>query len=115
VDSIINVLVAGLVAVIDLATAPLPFLASSGALLVILAGAWIAFGVALVRAPGRIDQGWRRLRATPAPVQGIAWLAFLPVLAAAWAWRTGWPAAVRLTMVTCVAGWSLLVLMPSPA
>jgi hypothetical protein len=115
VDSIVTALTDGLAALAGAITAPIPFLASSGILLIVFAGLWIAFAAALVRDPARIDTAWRRVRALPLVVQGLAWLLFLPVLAGAWAWRTGWPVAARLAVVGGLAGWSLLVLLPGPA
>lgn len=118
-DTLISTLVGALVAVLDAIVVPLagaiPLLASSGLLLLVFAGLWLAFGAALVRDPGRLDAGWRRLRAMPLVVQGIAWLLLLPVVAGLWVWRTGWPRLARLTLIGGLAGWNLLVMLPRPA
>jgi uncharacterized membrane protein YvlD (DUF360 family) len=113
-ESLITALVNGIVVpVVTVLTAPIPFLASSGLLLAIFAALWLAFGIALVRDRARIDSSWHRLRSLPLPVQLIAWLLFLPVIAGLWIWRTSWPQAARLLVVAGLAGWNLLVLLPA--
>ncbi len=114
-DTIATTLTGGLAAAIGAVTAPIPFLASSGVLLLVFGALWVAFGAAVVRDPARIDAAWARVRALPLIVQGLAWLLFLPVLAGAWVWRTAWPVAARLVLVGGLAGWNLLVLLPRPA
>lgn len=115
-DSIITMLVDGmLVPLITAVTAPIPFLVSSGLLLLVFGALWLAFAVALLREPTRIDAAWRRIRALPLVVQALAWLLFLPVLAGVWAWRTSWPRVARLTVVGGLAGWNLLMFLPRPA
>jgi hypothetical protein len=115
VETLITTLVDGvLVPLIGAVTAPLPFLASSGILLVVFAGLWVAFAAALVREPARIDEAWRRIRSLPLVVQAIVWLLFLPVMAGVWIWRTGWPRIARLVLVGGIAGWNLLVFLPRP-
>ena len=93
-------------------TGVIPRLASSGALLVVFAGAWLAFGLALVANPGALDAVWRALGQLPLPIQAIAWLVFLPVLAGLWVWQTDWPIVVRLGVIAGLAGWNLLVFLP---
>ena len=115
-DAIITTLVDGiLVPLITAVTAPIPFLASSGILLLVFGALWIAFGVALVRRPARIDATWRHLRALPLVVQAIAWVLFLPVLAGIAIWHTGWPQLVRVVLVGGLAGWNVLMFLPRPA
>ncbi len=88
VDTFVATLVDGIVVpLIATITAPIPFLASSGVLLLAFAALWAAFAVVLVRDPARIEAAWRRLRALPLVAQAIAWLLLLPVLAGAWIWR----------------------------
>jgi hypothetical protein len=101
-----------LTTLIETLTAPIPLLASSGILLLVFAGLWLAFAVALVRRADRIDVTWRRIRSWPVVVQAIAWLLFLPVLAGIVVWRTGWPTVARLTVVGGIAAWNLLVFLP---
>jgi hypothetical protein len=114
-DTLITTLVDGvLVPLMDALVTPIPFLASSGLLLLAFAALWLAFGVAIARDPARLDAAWTRLRRLPLVVQALAWLALLPVLAALWIWRTGWPRVARLALVAGLAGWNLLVLMPRP-
>jgi hypothetical protein len=104
-----------LVPLIAAVTAPIPFLASSGILLLLFGALWVAFGFALVRDPARIEGTWRRLRSLPLVVQLVAWVLFLPVLAGIAIWRTGWPQAARLVLVGGLAGWNLLMFLPRPA
>jgi hypothetical protein len=104
-----------LVPLIDAITAPLPFLASSGILLLAFGAIWVAFAAALVREPARIDAAWLRVRSMPLVLQALAWLLFLPVLAGIYVWRTSWPRVARLTLVGSLAGWNLLVFLPRPA
>lgn len=115
-DSLMTTLVDdALVPLVELVTAPVPFLASSGILLVVFGGLWLALTVTILREPARVDAGWRRVRALPAVVQALAWLLFLPVLAGAWVWRTGWPRRARVTVVGALACWNLVMFLPRPA
>lgn len=115
-DTLITTLVDGvLVPLVTAVTAPIPFLAESGLLLAVFTALWVALGVALVREPARVDAAWRRVRAWPLVVQAVAWLLFLPVLAAVWVWRTSWPRVARLTLVGGLAGWNLVMFLPRPA
>jgi len=116
VDTIITTLVDGvLVPLINALTAPLPFLASSGILLLVFGAIWVAFAIALVREPARIETAWRRVRSMPLVLQALAWLLFLPVLAGVYVWRTHWPRIARLMLVGSLAGWNLLMFLPRPA
>jgi uncharacterized membrane protein YvlD (DUF360 family) len=113
VDTIITALVEGvLIPIVNAVTAPMPLLASSGILLLVFGAIWVAFAVALVRDPTRVDAAWRRVRAQPLVLQGFAWLLFLPVLAGVYVWRTGWPRVARLAIVGSLAGWNLLMFLP---
>lgn len=115
-DAFITTLIDGvLVPLIDAVVTPIPSLASSGLLLLVFAALWVAIGIAIVRDPARLDAAWARLRRLPLLVQVVAWVVLLPVLAALWTWRTGWPRVTRLALVAGLAGWNLLVLMPRPA
>jgi hypothetical protein len=111
-DKIIVALVDGIVVPV---TGTIPFLVSSGILLAVFAALWVAFGVALARSRSSLEVAWGRIRRLPLPVQGLAWLLFLPVLAGLWIWRTGWSPAARLVLIAGVAGWNLLVFVPRPA
>lgn len=115
-DSLVTTLVDGvLVPLIELVTAPVPWLASSGLLLVVFGALWLALAIAIVRAPARVDAAWRRLRALPLVVQALAWLLFLPVLAGVAVWRTSWPTVARALVVGGIAGWNLLMFLPAAA
>ena len=111
-DAVITGLVNGVVVPV---TSSIPFLVSSGLLLVLFGGLWIAFAIAVLRRGSSLDLAWERIRRLPRLVQGLAWLLFLPVLAGLWTWRTSWPLVARLTLITGVAGWNLLVFIPRPA
>ena len=108
-----DVLVGILVLVIEAVTAPIPYLASSGLLLLVFAAMWVALGVAIVRAPARVDAAWRRLRALPLLVQLLAWVLLLPLLAAVAVWQLGWPKIARVVVVAAIAAWNLLVFLPA--
>jgi hypothetical protein len=88
------------------------WLAESGVLFVVFAIIWVAFGAALVFSQGSIDQVWAAIGSLPWPVQALAWLLLLPVMAGLWVWDSSWPMLVRLTIVIGVAGWSLLIFLP---
>lgn len=114
-EAILTTLIDGiLVPVIDAVTAPIPFLASSGILLLVFGAMWVAFAVALVRDPARVDAAWQRLARVPLVVRAVVWLLFLPVVAGVMVWRTTWPAAARLVVVGGLAGWSLVMFVPRP-
>jgi hypothetical protein len=104
-----------LVPLITAVTAPIPFLAASGVLLLVFGAMWLALAAAIVRAPARVDGAWHRVRALPLFVQAGAWLLFLPVLVAVWVWRTGWPRLARVTVVGVLACWNLVMFLPVPA
>ena len=115
-DTLITTLVDGvLVPLVDAITAPIPFLASSGILLLVFGALWVAFAAALVRDPARLDAAWRRVRAMPIVVQALVWLLFLPLLAGVYLWRRTWPRVARLTLVGGLACWNLLMFLPRPA
>jgi hypothetical protein len=74
---------------------------------------WIAFVAALIQGSGGLDQAWTTIRGWPLIVQVGAWLLFLPVMVGLWVWETTWPLVGRLVLIAGIAGWNLLVLMPS--
>ena len=112
-DGIVTTLIDGiLVPLIGAVTAPIPFLASSGILLLVFGAMWAAFAVALVRDPSRIEATWRRVREWPLVVQAVGWVLFLPVMAGLWVWGTDWPDLVRFVVIAGIAGWNLLVFVP---
>lgn len=115
-DTLITTLVDGvLVPLVNAITAPIPFLASSGILLLVFGALWVAFAAALVRDPARLDAAWHRVRAMPIVVQALVWLLFLPLLAGVYLWRRTWPRVARLTLVGGLACWNLLMFLPRPA
>jgi hypothetical protein len=88
------------------------FLAESGALFVLFAIIWLAFGAALIWSQGSVDAAWQSVRALPIVAQALVWLLFLPVMAGLWIWETTWPLILRLALVVGIAGWNLLVFLP---
>jgi hypothetical protein len=108
-----ELVVGTLVLAIEAVTAPIPFLAKSGLLLVLFAAMWVALGVAIVRAPARVDAAWRRLRALPLLVQLLAWVLLLPIVAGIAVWQLAWPRLARLSVVAGIAAWNLLVFLPA--
>ena len=86
--------------------------AETGVLFVIFAALWLAFGAALIISQGSVDASWQFIRSLPSLVQGLVWLLFLPLMVGLWIWETGWPLVLRLTLITGVAGWNLLIFLP---
>jgi hypothetical protein len=109
VDLVIGIVVG----IIELVTAPIPYLASSGLLLLLFAAMWVALGVAIVRAPDRVGAAWRRLRALPLLAQLAIWVLLLPVVAGIAVWQLGWPRLARMAVVAGIATWNLLVFLPA--
>ncbi len=96
-------------------TSVIPALVERGVLFAGFALLWAAVGAAVVADPGALDATWRSIGSWPLPVQGLAWLLFLPVMAGVWAWETDWPLAIRIAAVAGLAAWNLLVFIPRPA
>jgi len=91
------------------------WMAESGILFAIFAIVWIGFGAALVLSQGSVDQAWAAIRSLPLIIQAIAWVLFLPVMIALWAWEQAWPLLVRLALVVGIGAWNLLVFLPKAA
>jgi hypothetical protein len=92
-----------------------PALVASGAAFVVIAALWLAFGAGIIWNQGGLDAAWEWIGSLPLLVQGVAWLLFLPVVGALWAWETSWPLVVRLVVVAGLAGWSLMIFLPRSA
>jgi hypothetical protein len=91
------------------------WLASTGILFAVFAVVWVAFGAAVLRSQGTVDQAWRRIRALSIALQLVIWVLLLPVMIGLWIWETTWPVLVRATLVLGVAGWNLFMFLPSAA
>ena len=52
------------------------------------------------------------IRGLPLIVQICVWVLFLPVMVGLWIWESSWPLIVRLLVVTGIAGWNLVILLP---
>jgi hypothetical protein len=89
------------------------FAVASGTALLLYVVLWIGLCMELVRDEGRLQRDWEHVRALPIAIQGMVWLLFFPVVLALWVWRSGWPTGVRHLVVACLAGWSLLIFLPS--
>ncbi len=96
-------------------TGVIPFLVSSGILLLTYGAIWLAFGAALVSDPAALDRAWSWIVALPLPLQGLGWLLFLPVMAGLWVWTTSWALAVRVALVLGLATWNVIVFIPRKA
>lgn len=108
-DQVITGLVDGIVVPV---ASVVPGLVSSGALFVVFALLWVGFGAGLIWNQGGLDTAWDWIGGLPLLVQALAWLLFLPVVGALWAWETSWPTVVRLVIVVGLAGWSLMIFVP---
>lgn len=96
-------------------TSSIPFMAEHGILLAAFAALWALFGYALLRNRPSLDDAWARIRRRPLIVQGLAWLLFMPVLMGLRVWVARWPLAWRLLVIGGLAGWNLLVFIPTSA
>lgn len=108
-EQVISAVVDGFVVPV---TGVIPFLVSSGAVLVVFAVIWAGFAAGLLWNPRALDAAWAWIGSLPIIVQGIVWLLFLPIVGALWVWETAWPLAVRLVLVAGLAGWSLVIFIP---
>jgi hypothetical protein len=102
--------------VVDGVVAPvadaIPWLAQTGALVLVFAALWLSMGAGIVWNQGGLDATWHWIGSLPVVVQALVWLLFLPVVAGLWVWESGWPLLVRLLVVGGLAGWNLLVFLP---
>jgi hypothetical protein len=90
----------------------IPVLVERGVLLALYAALWLAFGLALVTNPAALTRSSDAIAGLPLPVQGVAWLLFLPQMAGLWVWGTDWPVVLRLLVVAAIAAWNVLVFIP---
>jgi hypothetical protein len=88
------------------------WMASSGVLLLIFAGLWVAFAAGLIFSQGSLDQAWLWIRSLPILLQAVVWLLFLPVVGGLWVWETTWPLLLRLVVVAGLGAWNILVFLP---
>ena len=93
-------------------TSVIPALVEHGVLLAVFGALWVGFGAALVSNPAALDGIWGAIGQLPLPVQGVAWLLFLPLMAGLWVWSTDWAVAVQVVLIAGIAGWNLLVFLP---
>jgi hypothetical protein len=111
-DQVITAVVDGVIVPV---TGVIPVLLTSGILFLVFAALWLAFGAGLVLNQGGLDNAWEWIRGLPLILQGVAWLLFLPVVGALWAWETSWPLVLRLVIVAGLCGWSLMIFLPRSA
>ncbi len=93
-------------------TGVIPFLVSSGILLIVFAAMWLAIGAGLLANQHAVADCWNWLQSLPLPALALAWLLALPVMAGLWVWSVDWPLAVRVLVIAGLAGWNLLVFIP---
>lgn len=93
-------------------TSVIPFLVSSGILLVAFGAMWAGFGAAMLANPAALDDVWASIARLPLPVQGLGWLLAMPLMAGLWVHDTDWPLIVRVVLIAAIAGWNLLVFLP---
>ena len=93
-------------------TGLIPRLVSSGILLVVFAALWLTFVVALAVDAGTLASIERSIGQLPLPLVALAWLLFMPPMAALWVFGTDWPLVVRLVLIAGIAAWNLLVFVP---
>jgi hypothetical protein len=91
------------------------WMASSGVLLLVFAGLWVAFGAAIVMNQGSIDATWAWLGNQNILIQAVLWLLFLPVTIGLWIWETSWPMLLRLILVGGLAFWTIMIFLPKAA
>jgi hypothetical protein len=84
-----------------------------GVLFGIFALLWLAFAAGLIWSQGSLDDVWRAIRDLPLLLQMVVWALFLPVIAGLCVWESSWPMVVRAVLVLGLAGWNLLVVLPS--
>lgn len=90
----------------------IPWVVSRGLLLAGFAVLWLAVGVAMFADPAALDAAWAWIGGLPLPLQAVAWLLFLPLMAGMWVWAADWPLVVRVVVIAGIAGWNLLVFFP---
>lgn len=93
-------------------TGVIPVLAERGILFAVFGAMWLAFASAVVVNPGAIDQVWQSIGQLPLPLQAVAWLLFLPLMAGLWIFGTDWPFVVRVVLIAAIGAWNLLVFLP---
>ena len=93
-------------------TGVIPVLVRTGLLFVGFAALWLGFVAALALDSASVDAAWATISGLPLPVQAMAWLVFLPLVAGLWIWSTDWPVVVRVVLILALACWSLLAFLP---
>lgn len=93
-------------------TGVIPVLVRTGILFFVFMALWLAFVAALALNPAGLDAAWATITGLPLPLQALAWLLFLPLVAGLWLWSTDWPVVVRVVLILALAGWNLLAFIP---
>lgn len=93
-------------------TGVIPVLVRTGLLFAAFAAMWLGFLAALALDPAALDSAWASITGLPLPLQALAWLLFLPLMAGLWIWSTDWPLVVRGALVLALAAWNLLAFLP---
>lgn len=93
-------------------TGVIPWLVETGLLWLAFAALWLGFFVALVLDPARLDTAWATITAQSLPVQLVAWLLFLPLMAGLWILDTDWPLGLQVVVVIAIAAGNLVAFIP---
>jgi hypothetical protein len=73
---------------------------------------WLLFGAALLLDRDALDGVWEGLRGLPWPLEAIAWLLLLPVVASLWIWEMDWSLWLRLLLVAGIAVANIVAFYP---
>ncbi|MFO7742795.1 MAG: hypothetical protein R6X31_10840 [Anaerolineae bacterium] len=76
--------------------------------IVMFAMMWVAFAIALVVNPERLDVLWNWVRALPSVAEIIVWVLFLPGMVGLWIWESSWSALVRLLASAGIVAWTVV-------
>jgi len=73
---------------------------------------WLCFAAVLLFAPADLEVLWGDFRQRNVVVQALAWLLFLPLVAALFVWERRWQVAVRFVVVLAIAALNLFMFFP---
>jgi hypothetical protein len=93
-------------------TGIIPKLVESGLLWLAFAALWLGFFIALVVDPSALEGAWSAITSMPLPVQLVAWLLFLPLIAGLWVMETDWPLVIQAGLVIAIAAVNLVLFIP---
>jgi hypothetical protein len=91
------------------------WLAEHGVLFLIFAALWLAVIAGLLLDQELVSEVWSTIGTWPLPVQLLAWLLFLPVMAGLWVWHTDWALLIRVVVLVALAVGTMVVFWPRRA